>query len=388
MNLMPRFKVLTSQNQHGIRRDWFGLLCSLSLCGAAEAVATPSDIADPAGDVSHLQPPSERASYAASPPKAKMQTSHSNAASAEAGEAAEPHWDSFNESTGKGVANEITKGVRVEDILEPPADYRYASFGKQDPFIPPMMPENHLTGEKAKAPGTLEIPIVSALQRYALDSLSIVGIWQLSNGDRKAMVLTPAGEASGTQGVIVRSGDPIGNRGGRILAIGGDFLVAREFFLAPDGTRQYEDRRLLMTTPTAPPRPARLIFKPGDRDPKQVIDGAYNDLGLSSGSSQGPSSLENPGTSTGSGGSPPTTDAAGGSNSPLHSPSSAHSPGKTAGAANVDVPGTVLTEPVSPASPSTPSTASSPAEGGSFAPVPSASPVSLPPAGGASPTGA
>ena len=194
----------------------------------------------------------------------------------------EASWDSFNEASGKGVAAEITKGVRVEDIVEPPAEYHFASFGKQDPFIPPLLPTTTKPGETSATAGSLEVPIVSALQRYSLDSLLVVGIWQLSNGDRKAMVLTPPGESGGGQGIIVKAGDPIGNRGGRILAIGSEFLTVREFYLAPDGTRQFEDRRLPMTVTPADQRPARLVFKPGEIKPKQVFEGEELELGTGS----------------------------------------------------------------------------------------------------------
>ena len=40
------------------------------------------------------------------------------------------NWDSYSEAGSGGVAQEITKGVRVEDIVEPPSDYRFAAFGK------------------------------------------------------------------------------------------------------------------------------------------------------------------------------------------------------------------------------------------------------------------
>jgi Tfp pilus assembly protein PilP len=180
-------------------------------------------------------------------------------------------WSSSVDSSTESTAKEITKGVRVEDIVEPPSDYHYASFGKPDPFVPPLLPPAPVP-EKGAGPSSLEVPIVSALQRYAIDDLRIVGIWQHSNGDRKALVLTPSGSEQGGQGVIVRAGDPIGNRGGKILAIANDFIAVREFFLAPDGIRQYEDRRMLMTITPPEKQPAHLLFKPGERLPKEVSD--------------------------------------------------------------------------------------------------------------------
>lgn len=191
-------------------------------------------------------------------------------------------WSSSIDSSTESTAKEITKGVRVEDIVEPPSDYHYASFGKPDPFVPPLLPPAPVP-EQGAGPSSLEVPIVSALQRYAIDDLRIVGIWQHSNGDRKALVLTPPGGEQGGQGVIVRAGDPIGNRGGKILAIANDFIAVREFFLAPDGIRQYEDRRMLMTITPPERQPAHLLFKPGERLPKEVSDGKevnLHDTGL------------------------------------------------------------------------------------------------------------
>src|SRR5690606_31519719 len=131
------------------------------------------------------------------------------------------------------VAQEITGGVRVEDIVEPPSEYRYAAFGKPDPFVPPMV----VSEDGVDGPGPIEIPIVSPLQLFPIGQLRVVGIWQLSSGERKALIMAPPRESQSSQGIIVKNGDPVGQRGGRILAIGDDFLTVREFTLAPDGTR-------------------------------------------------------------------------------------------------------------------------------------------------------
>lgn len=182
---------------------------------------------------------------------------------ADAGEDNLPQvWDSYSEAGTGGVAQEITKGVRVEDIVEPPSDYRYAAFGKADPFVPPM-----ITTDKPTGPGNLEIPIVSPLQRFEVGTLQLVGVWQLASGERKAMVLTPGdatGGSSAGQGIIVKNGDPIGTRGGKILGIGDDFLTVREFMLALDGTRQYEDQQMYMGTRNPDENPGKIIFKPGE----------------------------------------------------------------------------------------------------------------------------
>ncbi|MEZ4742702.1 MAG: pilus assembly protein PilP [Bdellovibrionota bacterium] len=147
------------------------------------------------------------------------------------GEGESINWDSYlDSSSSEHIANSITKGVRVEDIVEPPTQYRYAAFGKSDPFVPPMLNRRNLPSS------SLEIPIVSVLQRYRIDSLVVVGLWELSTGERKALIMTPKEE-----GIIVKVGDPIGNKGGKVFNIEDTFLKVREFTLAPDGTRQFED---------------------------------------------------------------------------------------------------------------------------------------------------
>lgn len=208
-------------------------------------------------------------------------------------------WSSSVDSSAESTAKEITKGVRVEDIVEPPSEYHYASFGKPDPFVPPLLPPPPVP-EKGTGPSSLEVPIVSALQRYPIDSLRIVGIWQHSNGDRKALILTPLGSEQDGLGVIVRAGDPIGNRGGKILAIANDFIAVREFFLAPDGIRQYEDRRMLMTITPPERQPAHLLFKPGERLPKEVSDAKEVNLDDAGLTTQKSSTIQAPGITSNS----------------------------------------------------------------------------------------
>ena len=135
-------------------------------------------------------------------------------------------WESYTgEDTISG--QEVNSGVNVQDIVSASHEYNYASFGKSSPFIPPLL-SSHLA--------KLEIPIVSVLQRYFLEQLTVVGIWTLENNARKALVMT-----SENEGVIVAVGDPIGNRGGKIISIEPNLVKVREFSLAPDGTRQFED---------------------------------------------------------------------------------------------------------------------------------------------------
>jgi len=165
------------------------------------------------------------------------------------------------------VANEVTKGVRVEDVVEPTADYHYAQFGKGDPFVPPLTLSPEKKSVAVINASGMEIPIVSPLQRFAITDLNLTGIWQLSNGERKGMVMTPQGGQESGLGIIVRVGDPIGKRGGRVIAIAGDYLTVREFSLAPDGTRQYEDQQMYMGRWTSGLEVnGKIKFKPGAKD--------------------------------------------------------------------------------------------------------------------------
>lgn len=185
-------------------------------------------------------------------------------------EASGPTWESYNSEMSESVAQEVTKGVRVEDIVEPPTDYRYAAFGKADPFVPPVVTRD---GRVSTTPGVdpLEIPIVSPLQRFNLADLAVVGVWQLATGERKAMIMARS-DGGAAQGIIVKNGDPVGNRGGKILGISDSYVTVREFTLAPDGTRQYEDQQLFMSGAGEDPT-GRIRFTPGEKTTELLIDG-------------------------------------------------------------------------------------------------------------------
>lgn len=132
------------------------------------------------------------------------------------------------------VAQEIGEGIKIEDIVEPPADYRYAAFGQNDPFVHPEFSRDF-------SDEATDIPIVSSLQKFRLVQLKIVGVWILKNNDRKAMVLTPDGE-----GIIVRIGDTIGKNNGKIFDILTDRVIVRSFRISPDGTRKFDDSDLFL----------------------------------------------------------------------------------------------------------------------------------------------
>lgn len=121
----------------------------------------------------------------------------------------------------------ITSSVKIEDIIESSTEYTYSSFGKSDPFVPPMM--NDLISK-------VEIPITSSLQKFDIASLSLTGIWLSKDGQSKALIVTPEGE-----GIVSKIGDYIGQKGGEIIAIEDSKIKVREFIPTPDGSRQFID---------------------------------------------------------------------------------------------------------------------------------------------------
>jgi Tfp pilus assembly protein PilP len=177
-------------------------------------------------------------------------------------------WDSYSDmQAGSVMGEDVSDGVRVEDIVEPPSDYRYAAFGKPDPFVPPLLSRDNSVD-------SLEIPIVSPLQQYSLSELSLVGIWQMPDGERKAMVLTVAKNKFPSQGIIVKNGDPIANRGGKIIGIGEDYMTIREFSLTPDGTREFEDVQMFMGERQENAITGTITFAPGSPVPEVKVDQA------------------------------------------------------------------------------------------------------------------
>ena len=164
-------------------------------------------------------------------------------------------------------ARELPANARVEDIVEPSADYHYAGFGKADPFQVPV-------SIKAIVPDAVEIPIVSPLQRHSLATLKLVGVWARNSGERKALIMTP-----GMEGIIVKVGDLVGSGGGKVMSINDATVVVREFLIANDGTRQFSD--------------VRLIFD--DKPVAGVRNNAGGTIVIAPGATQSEVQLQNPG---------------------------------------------------------------------------------------------
>lgn len=150
------------------------------------------------------------------------------------------------------VAEDVTASIRVEEILEPPTDYHYAAFGKDNPFQSPDLDIQ----TSRRAPAGSEIPIVSPLQEYELDTLLVKGIWQLESGEWRAIVMTPKG-----QGIIVKVGDPIS--AGKVMTIDADGVTTRQYQIRRDGAREFTDRSLLLNSERS--GTGKIILRPGEK---------------------------------------------------------------------------------------------------------------------------
>jgi Tfp pilus assembly protein PilP len=139
------------------------------------------------------------------------------------------------ESTPTKSTIDMGSSVKIREIVEPSGEYSYASFGRPDPFVPPAALMDPGTSAGAPfIPEGSEIKITSPLQRYPLSDLNVKGVWQLSSGETRAVILTPKGE-----GVVVKEGDPISS--GKVLNIKREQLTVRLYRLRSDGVREYED---------------------------------------------------------------------------------------------------------------------------------------------------
>ena len=119
----------------------------------------------------------------------------------------------------------LEESIQIDDIIEPAASYRYSSFSKRDPFSYPNREEMEDDNF-----------VISKLQHHDISSLKLVGVWRLSTGISKALILTPTGE-----GVVAIPGDPVGQNNGEIMEIGKNKIIIREYLMTPDGTRQFND---------------------------------------------------------------------------------------------------------------------------------------------------
>jgi Tfp pilus assembly protein PilP len=81
----------------------------------------------------------------------------------------------------------------------------------------------------------------NTLTVFPLAQYSLVGTWTTQGGIRKALVVTP-----GEEGVIVTTGDRIGDREGTILAINDNSVTVRQAITTSAGTSYFEDFQLIL----------------------------------------------------------------------------------------------------------------------------------------------
>lgn len=181
-------------------------------------------------------------------------------------EQVEEEWDSTPTKSNVDMGN----SVKIREIVEPSGEYSYASFGRPDPFTAPaalMDPGANAGATPPFTPEGSEIKIVSPLQRYPLSDLNVKGVWQLSSGETRAVILTPKGE-----GVVVKEGDPISS--GKVLSIKREQLTVRLYRLRSDGVREYED--VAMKIGGAPDASQGVIKLDPGKDPVFVNPEASN----------------------------------------------------------------------------------------------------------------
>lgn len=107
----------------------------------------------------------------------------------------------------------------------------YTVSSERSPFIHAATTED---GESDEGPAPDEDREREHLERYALDSLRMVGLFS-TNGRQWALVQTPDGTVH-----RVTTGNYLGENHGRVVEIGADGMAIRE--LVPDGSGGWRER--------------------------------------------------------------------------------------------------------------------------------------------------
>ena len=132
-----------------------------------------------------------------------------------------------------------------ENNQDPFFDYKFSMGGKEDPFVPSVTLA-HFNIQETKTPTVLNIPrpqefgVVSELQKYPLQNLSVVGIWR-SDQTYKVLVATPKAGA-----VIAGVGDFIGRKNGKIVDINKERILIREVSVSTDDVRMIHHQELYL----------------------------------------------------------------------------------------------------------------------------------------------
>jgi hypothetical protein len=182
---------------------------------------------------------------------------------------AERLWESVPEGKDPNslVADDLTDGVRVENIVEPTAEYHFASFGKPDPFAPPpsMRSSGLVEGFDevgVSGPQRKEEILTHQLQAVNLDQVTIAGIWRDEDNTAHALLVTPSGK-----GFTVKENDPL-SPGGVISRIDKDRILVKRYRLEEDGSQTYRETSLAFNSSKKKSSglDGKIVFDPG-KDP-------------------------------------------------------------------------------------------------------------------------
>ncbi len=176
-------------------------------------------------------------------------------------------------------ATDVTDVAKIEDIIEPEIDFQFVSFGKDDPFLPPMTINEDGSlksldvlhaAKKEKKAGDFEKAIVSPLQKYDLRKIKVIGIWQLSSGERKAMVRVDKQIGGGSEAFVIGKGSLIGNQFGKVIGISSDKITVREFVILHNGKEHYINTDKYLGDKGPKSKNEVLVAKPGEKGTKVV----------------------------------------------------------------------------------------------------------------------
>ena len=170
------------------------------------------------------------------------------------------------QSTDRIKEIEMSAMVKIDEIIENSGDYHYAAFGAPNPFARPESIVSGLANKDSEdvSINGVEIPMVSSLQRFPLNNLRLNGIWQLDNGERRALILTPENE-----GVIIKINDPIA--AGKVIAIEDKKIKTRQFSIRNDGVREYSEVDIYIASYKDKPS-GKIILEPGEAARLQLQD--------------------------------------------------------------------------------------------------------------------
>ncbi len=139
-----------------------------------------------------------------------------------------------------GVATESSE-PKMETSAEPKKQWRYASFGRRDPFKPLIELDDEIKSIEAICDPSRDREI---LENYDLMSLKITGI--IKSGDENlALIKAPDGK-----GYSVRKEQYLGKKCGKVLSVMPDHLLIQEQKLFRDDIKR------------KPGKPAPSVFKP------------------------------------------------------------------------------------------------------------------------------